>query len=206
MSPPGFGGGSLSASAYSTIAGELLRGRSDIKSPVFLGFVAMMRSIAASSSSSSSSSSDMGVSGISSFKATSILSFLDGLKWLPCNEAVPATSSTDVDKVGTVCLDAGSFGCESETDADRFEMRSKGSWLSRLLGVCSEDAKAAFTAVTVSLLFKSSLAEPKSIPSTSMYPTLDVGDRILAEKVRACSVSWFCTMFTVYLDIDLGSR
>ncbi|PKI55238.1 hypothetical protein CRG98_024370 [Punica granatum] len=139
--------------------------------------------MAAPSSSSSSPSSGMGPFGISSFKAASILPFMDGLKWLPCNEAVPAPASSDVDKGGTLFLDADSFGDESESDAEGFKMGSRGSWLSRLLGVCSEDAKAAFTAVTVTLLFKSFLAEPKSIPSTSMYPTLDVGDRILAEKV-----------------------
>ncbi|KAL0392024.1 UNVERIFIED_CONTAM: putative thylakoidal processing peptidase 2, chloroplastic [Sesamum radiatum] len=54
-----------------------------------------------------------------------------------------------------------------------------------MMNLCfsSEDVKAAFTAFSVSILFKSTLAEPRSIPSTSMYPTLDVGDRILAEKV-----------------------
>ncbi|XP_020599115.1 probable thylakoidal processing peptidase 2, chloroplastic [Phalaenopsis equestris] len=56
-------------------------------------------------------------------------------------------------------------------------------WLSRWTSSCSDDAKAVFAAVTVPLLYGSRLAEPRSILSLSMYPTFEVGDRILAEKV-----------------------
>jgi len=121
---------------------------------------------------SGSSAAAAGIFGISPFKTSSIIPFLPGSKWLPCNESVPNPTSWEVDKGGTkraVSDDVPSFG--------------KTSWISRLLNVSSEDARAAFTAITVSLLFKSSLAEPRSIPSASMYPTLEVGDRVLTEKV-----------------------
>lgn len=150
-----------------------------------MGLVSLMKSTACVSGSSATS---MGVFGNSPFKATSIFPFLQGSKWLPCNESVP--ESDYVDKGGTnnniKYRDSGN----DDDDNVSLQLKTKefdksGSWLSKLLNMCSEDAKAAFTAVTVTLLFRSFLAEPRSIPSSSMYPTLDVGDRILAEKVKS---------------------
>ncbi|KAH9622299.1 hypothetical protein KSS87_015214 [Heliosperma pusillum] len=105
---------------------------------------------------------------ISLMRSTGILGSAQGIsplragasKWLPCSHPVLCT---DVDPGGSL-------------------MDRKG-WMSKLFNVSSEEAKAVFTAVTVNLLYRSSLAEPRSIPSASMSPTLDVGDRILAEKV-----------------------
>ncbi|TKY75109.1 thylakoidal processing peptidase 2 [Spatholobus suberectus] len=154
-------------STNSTLAGEFLG--DGCKNPIILGLISMMKSTAGVSGSSGAA---LGIFGISPFKTTSIIPYLPGSKRLPCNESVPDPTTWEVDKGGTrqvVSNAESSFG--------------KTSWLSRLLNVCSEDAKAAFTAVTVSLLFKSSLAEPRSIPSSSMYPTLEAGDRVLTEKV-----------------------
>lgn len=136
----------------------------------------MMKSTAGVSGSSTAA---MGIMGISSFKTSSIIPFFQGSKWLPCNESVPNPTTWEVDKGGTRCVTVSN---PEESGLNKKE----SSWLSRVLNVCSEDAKAVFTAVTVSLLFKSFLAEPKSIPSASMYPTLEVGDRVLTEKVCLC--------------------
>lgn len=166
-----------SASLYSTLAGEILGENS--KSPLLLGLISIMKSTACVTGSSATT---MGMFGMSPFKATSVIPFLQGSKWLPCNESVPVPAVNEVDKGGTRCCEA----------TENLQLTTKGleksGWLSRMLSSCSEDAKAVFTAVTVNLLFRSFLAEPRSIPSSSMVPTLDVGDRILAEKVGCYSL------------------
>ncbi|XP_027354599.1 thylakoidal processing peptidase 1, chloroplastic-like isoform X2 [Abrus precatorius] len=161
-----------SACAYSTLTGDIIG--DGCKNPIILGLISLMKSTVGVSGSSAAA---MGILGISPFKTTSIMPFLQGSKWLPCNESIPDPTTWEVDKGGTRRVVAS---VEPNFNPNDFE---KTSWLSRLMNVCSEDAKAAFTAVTVSLLFKSFLAEPRSIPSASMYPTLEVGDRVLTEKV-----------------------
>lgn len=168
---PGRPKNSTSISAYSTLAGEILN--EGCKNPIILGLISVMKSTACVSGSSTAA---MGIMGISPFKTSSIIPFLQGSKWLPCNESVPDPTTWEVDKGGTQCV-------QISKKESSLNQRETSGWISRLLNVCTEDAKAVFTAVTVSLLFKSFLAEPKSIPSSSMYPTLEVGDRVLTEKV-----------------------
>ncbi|KAI3773823.1 hypothetical protein L1987_48358 [Smallanthus sonchifolius] len=159
-----------SVSAYATLASDFLGVESYSKpSPLFVGLISLVRSTVAGSGST--------VFGISPLKASSIIPFLQGSKWLPCSEI----NSTEVDKGGTMTVknNQTSGECVKRCDASG----ESNNWLSKLLSVCSDDAKAVFTALSVRILFSSQLAEPKSIPTASMIPTLDVGDRILAEKV-----------------------
>ncbi|CAI0558529.1 unnamed protein product [Linum tenue] len=161
--------------SYSSLVAEALG--DSAYCPIAAGLISLVKSTAGLSPSTSSSS----LFNISPVKPASILPFLQGSRWLPCNEPPISPKSREVDKGGTVqCVGNNTTTKTSVTvEITGKDFDKVGSWLSRL----SEDAKAAFTAATVSLLFRSTLAEPRSIPSTSMYPTLDVGDRVLAEKV-----------------------
>ncbi|CAI0465367.1 unnamed protein product [Linum tenue] len=161
--------------SYSSLVAEALG--DSAYCPIAAGLISLVKLTAGLSSSSSTS---LSLFNISPVKPASILPFLQGSRWLPCNEPHISPKSREVDKGGTVqCVENNTTKTCVSVEISGKDFDKVGSWLSRL----SEDAKAAFTAATVSLLFRSTLAEPRSIPSTSMYPTLDVGDRVLAEKV-----------------------
>ncbi|KAF3775431.1 Thylakoidal processing peptidase 1 [Nymphaea thermarum] len=145
----------------------------------FVGLISVMNS----SRISCYSSSRVGVLGASS-GLNSIIPFF---KWLPCNELFQG-SPRSACASNSDCEKDSAAADEKLKDSDKNMAGSTKplSWFQQWANFSSEDAKLLFTTVTVSLLFKSYMADTKIIPSRSMYPTFDAGDRILAEKVSYC--------------------
>ncbi|KAL8171989.1 hypothetical protein V2J09_023793 [Rumex salicifolius] len=165
-----------SAASFSTLAGGLIG--ENFQNPVVSSLVSLMKSASCTSGTSS-----IGVFGISPFKTSSLIPFLQGSKSSPCSQPViTRLVSSVVDKGGTTSASQLADN-RSSMEISKGVKVDQNCWLSKIINFSSDDAKAVFTYVTVNLLFRSSLAEPRSIPSASMYPTLHAGDRVLSEKV-----------------------
>ncbi|KAJ7559172.1 hypothetical protein O6H91_04G072900 [Diphasiastrum complanatum] len=61
--------------------------------------------------------------------------------------------------------------------------QNKSCWIPDWIKISSEDGKIILTALAVSLFARGFIGEPRFIPSLSMYPTFEIGDRIVVEKI-----------------------